>query len=137
MRILVAGGGRMGAMLASKLSADGHDVVVIEKDTSVAEDLASRLDGLVLNGDAASAEILKDADVGSCDAVLAVTGDDRANLMVCESAREAGVKVMMARVGDPSNEDAFSRAGLPFIGTTSSAVRDFLRALAGKGLHRA
>jgi len=123
----------MGEALARKLSADGNDVVVIEKDPALAEGLAGRLDALVLNGDAAAAGILKDADAGSCDSVLAVTGDDRANLMACEAAREAGAKITVARVGDPSNEEAFARAGVPFIGTTSAAVRDFLRALADPG----
>jgi trk system potassium uptake protein TrkA len=129
MRIVIVGGGKLGMSLAEMLAKEKNDLVVIERDEKKAEKLAEELDALVLHGDAADREILKDADMEKCDAVIALTGDDKTNLMACETAKSMKVPKLIARINDSGNEDLFKMHGISFVNTTKTAITEFKRAL--------
>jgi trk system potassium uptake protein TrkA len=130
MRVIVAGGGEFGARLSESLFRDKHDVILIEKDEERAEHLGERLSSIVFFGDASDKVMLKKANAEKCDVVFAVTGDDRTNSSICESARSFGVKRLIARLNDPAKEDVFPH-GVVSINLTDSAVREF-KAVIGK-----
>ncbi len=134
MKIVVVGGGRIGEALSRLLVEEKHDVVVIEKDEKLSEELAERLDALVLHGDGTDKNILRDANIESSDVVAAVTGDDKTNLMVCEFAKEVGVSNIIARINQPDNEGIFTKIGVTnLINTTTTAVLAFKRAMEKPG----
>jgi len=123
MRVIVAGGGNMGTKMADFLAREGHDVVVIEKNEKVAEELGGELDALVLCGDASDRKILKDGNIERCDVFVAMTGDDKANLLICEVVKSFNVPIIVTRVNDSSNESIFSDLGISAtINTTTSAI---------------
>ena len=128
MRIIIAGGGEFGSKLAEDLSKE-HEVIVIEKDESRAEYLGERLHAVVMFGSAADKTVLKHASAEKCDAVLAVTGDDRTNSGICELAKSFGVKRLVARLNEPSNENIFSGSGCLAINPMDSAVREFRKSI--------
>jgi trk system potassium uptake protein TrkA len=135
MRVIIAGGGRTGSALADVLTKEGHEIVLIESDEARAEKLAEKLDALVLHGDATEKDILKGADIDKCDGVIALTADDKANLLICEAALESGVKKTVSRLNDPANRPLFRREGISFlIDTTASAVAEFRKALEKEGV---
>lgn len=104
-RLVIVGGGNVGLMVARAIEARGERMRarIIERDRAIAEYAADRLERtIVLNGDGMSADILAEAGVGQADALLAVTDDDRTNLLVSVRAKQAGCALAIALVNDPT-----------------------------------
>ena len=98
MKVCIAGGGKVGMYLAQSLLAHHHKVTIIEPQEALCRSLADSLDVPVVCGDAISFDTLRTADVASCDAFVAVTGNDEDNLVACQIAkREFGVDRTVAR----------------------------------------
>jgi trk system potassium uptake protein TrkA len=113
MRVVVAGGGRLAYFLGRSLREHRHEVVVCDADGATCADLAQRLGVEVRVGDPTTPETLEDAGTGSADVVLAVTGEDARNLVVCQLARvRFTVPRVLALVHDPENEPLFRTLGV-------------------------
>lgn len=98
-RIMLLGGGRTAEILAEKLSSRGVQVVIVERNPARARTLAEHLDDtLVLEGDIADADLLEEADVGRYDMVVALTGEDDANILACLYAKSVGAGETVAVV---------------------------------------
>ena len=92
-KIMLLGGGRTAEILANLLHDRGAEVVVVERDLDRCDELAERLkNALVLNGDITDSELLRDAQVGTFDVVIALTGEDHANILACLFAKSEGAK---------------------------------------------
>ena len=87
MYVIVAGGGKVGFYLAKTLLQEGHEVLLIEKDRRKVERTAEELGSMVLRGDACEASTLAEAGTERADVVVAVTGDDEDNLVICQMAK--------------------------------------------------
>ena len=134
MKILLAGGGALGSKLAELFVKEKHDVVIVEKDDKTAESLGEKLDALVLKGDASNRKILMDGDIEHADALLAMTSDDKTNLMICEVAKDFKVPKIVSRVNDTESEEVFMKLGITAsINTTTSVVFAFKKALEKTG----
>ncbi len=104
MQAMVVGGGHTGRYLAEKLIGEGHTVVIVERQRGLAEQLAREVAAQVVEGDAADPKVLERAGVLRADVVVAVTGDDEDNLVVCSLAkREYHVPRTIARINHPNN----------------------------------
>ncbi|MBI4176039.1 MAG: NAD-binding protein [Candidatus Aenigmarchaeota archaeon] len=125
MKIIIAGGGKYGEKLAEALVREKNSVVVIEKDEARAENIGGSLNALVLNGDASSSKILKDAGVDSCDALICMTDNDTTNLKICEAAKALGVKSLVSRINNPNSLRDFEELNIPTVNATESAVNAF------------
>ena len=119
MYIIVAGGGKVGFYLARELIAGGHEVLLIEKDGHRCEIIAAELGNVVQRGNADEASVLADAGTNRADVMVAVTGDDEDNLVICQVAkRRFNVPRVIARINNPKNESIFRLLGID--GTVSS-----------------
>jgi trk system potassium uptake protein TrkA len=99
MRILVAGGGEVGALVARRLVREGNDVTIVEPDAARADRLERDLDAKVVRGNAARVEPLREAGIGSAEMVIAVTSVDEVNLLACLIAQvESQARVKLARL---------------------------------------
>ena len=97
-RIMIAGGGLIGAGLARRLEHN-HYVKLIEFNEKRAKFLSGNLDNtIVLNGDASSFELLDEENVDNIDAFIAVTDDDEANIMSAMLAKHMGAKKVMTLI---------------------------------------
>jgi trk system potassium uptake protein TrkA len=103
MRILIAGGGEVGFLVASELFEE-HEVTVIDKDPEACSRFAE-MDVRIMQGNAANARLLIEAGVKQADMVLAVTGNDEVNVIVCITAAHMGVAQTIARVSNPEYID--------------------------------
>ena len=112
----------MGEKLAKQLAKSKHQIILFEKDSSVARRLAAELDATVLNADGTEKSNLLDAKVDEVGAFIAVTGDDKVNLFACQLAAKLGAKRVMARVNDPEDLEFFLVMGITAINTTLVTV---------------
>ena len=113
MKVCIAGGGRVGMYLAQSLLSHHHKVTIIEPQEALCRTLADTLDIPVICGDSLSFDTLRTADVASCDAFVAVTGNDEDNLVACQIAkREFGVNRTVARASNPKNRDILHTLGV-------------------------
>lgn len=96
-RILILGGGRTAEIVARKVSAKSGSVTLIEQNADRARQLAESLDGvLVIQGDITDAELLASEEAGTYDAVLALTGEDDANILACLFSKSLGAEETIA-----------------------------------------
>ena len=97
--VMIFGGGRIGLRLAQALEGVGIAVKVIERDEARARYVASQLrKGLVLHEDGTSQDLLLQEGIDQIDAFIAVTGDDRANLLGALYARQLGARQTIAGI---------------------------------------
>ena len=123
MYIVIVGGGKVGFYLAKELVEAGHEVLVIERDPSKAEEIAETLGEIVMHGYGEEAAIQEQAGSGRADLFLAVTGEDEANLVACQVARHRfGVKRIVARINDPKNEEIFLKLGIDVTVSATSVI---------------
>lgn len=100
MNIIIVGCGRVGRTIAYQLDKEGHSVTAIDTDREALERI-SATNVMVLRGNGATFETLKDADVENCDLLIAVTASDELNLYTCLIAKNAGAPKTIARVRNP------------------------------------
>lgn len=104
-RIVIVGGGNVGLAVAQALEnrAERLRTKIIEKNRACAERAADALERtIVLNGDGLSMELLTEAGVEKADALLAVTDDDKTNLLAAVRAKQAGCSMTIALINDPT-----------------------------------
>ena len=125
MYVIVAGGGKIGANVMRSLLRLGHEVTLIEQRRDRFEQLEDEFEHQVQRGDATELFVLERAGIKRPpDLVLAVTGDDEDNLVICQLAKERyGVPKVIARVNDPRNQAHFDLLGIsPTICATSNIM---------------
>lgn len=101
MRAIVIGAGKVGFEIAKRLSEDGHDVVVIDRDEAVLREVEDNLDVLVVHGNGASARVLEEASIKDAGLFIAMTDVDEINIIACMIAKRLGVKRTIARIRNP------------------------------------
>jgi trk system potassium uptake protein TrkA len=130
-RALIIGGGNIGLNVAQKLEADSRKVrlKVIERNRERAEKVADSLKRtVVLNGDGLDIELLEEANVAAMDAVLALTDDDKANILACVRAKTEGAKMVVALVNDPSLVSLIAPMGIDaYVNPRATTVSSILR----------
>jgi trk system potassium uptake protein TrkA len=122
--ILIAGGGKVGRNLTKDLLAMNHEVTLIEQRPDRYHDLEEEFEHVVQHGDATELHVLERCGVRRAGLVVAVTGDDEDNVIVCQVARDGyGVERTVARVNDPRNQEAFDILGIaPTVCATTSIM---------------
>ena len=128
MYVVVAGAGKVGYHLTKELLAQGHEVVLIEKDQARAGEVSEELGSVVIPHPADEGRWLIEAGVERADVVVAATGDDEDNLIICQLsvllARRKGTKRprTIARVNHPKNETVLQRLGVDATVNTTSVM---------------
>lgn len=109
MRVCIAGGGNVGSFIARELRDAEHSVLVLEQDDAVVARRRS-IPGIEWRtADACEFRSLEEAELATCDVVIAATGDDEDNLVISLLARqEFAVPRTVARVNHPQNEWLFN-----------------------------
>ena len=121
MYVIVVGAGKVGYYLTKQLLTEGHEVLLLEKDRRRQALLAEQMGEVVVQGDGCEVRIMAEAGFGRADVIVAVTGDDEDNLVICQMAKKKfQAPRTVARVNDPANVSLFSKLG---IDTTVSSTQ--------------
>jgi trk system potassium uptake protein len=125
MQILVLGAGKVGWNLTRELIEKGHEVTVIESDRDRYLTVEQELEHRIQYGDASELWVLERAGIQRADMVIAVTGDDEDNILICQVAKEKyGVERIIARVNNPRNRGHFELLGItPLVSATDLILR--------------
>lgn len=129
MYIVIGGGGQVGYYLTKGLLQQGHEVLLLDKDPRRVEQLREELGTSILRGDACEARVLDEAGTSRAEMVIAVTGDDEDNLVICQVAKARfHVSNTIARVNNPRNEDLFRRLGIDVTISPTQAILHMIEA---------
>jgi trk system potassium uptake protein TrkA len=122
---IVVGGGKVGWNLARELTAKGHEVTLIESSRARYLAIEEELEHAVQYGDATELWVLERAGIQRADLVIAVTGDDEDNMLVCQVAKEKYLcDRIIARVNNPRNYNHFKLLDiLPAVSATDLILR--------------
>ena len=102
MKILIAGCGQVGETLAQELSAEGHDLTLMDSDPRVLESGMERYDVIAVQGNCASMPALRQAGIEGADLLIACTGSDELNLLCCMTAHAVNPHLhTIARIRNP------------------------------------
>ncbi|NBM18829.1 TrkA family potassium uptake protein [Streptomyces sp. GC420] len=133
MRVIVVGCGRVGSALAVRLTAEGHDARIIDRNPRSARLLPAGFPGLVVHGNGYSRRVLEEAGIEHADAFVAVTSGDNTNIVSARTAKETyRVPIVLARIYDPRRADIYRDLGIPTISSVRWSVHQFHQML----LHR-
>jgi trk system potassium uptake protein TrkA len=116
MKILIIGAGAVGFSIAKQLSAEGHDISVVDENPKLIRKIAEKLDVSVITGNGTSPRVLESAGVQEADMVLAVTTSDEINIVTCIIASKYGdvekIKIARIRNGEfTGNKSIFKHNG--------------------------
>src|SRR4051812_11691174 len=125
MYVIIAGGGKVGWNLARELLEKGNEVTVVENDRRRYLTVEQELEHAIQYGDATELWVLERAGIQRADLVIAVTGDDEDNILICQVAREKyEVERIVARVNNPRNLQHFKLLGIhPAVSATDLILR--------------
>jgi trk system potassium uptake protein TrkA len=123
--IIVIGAGKVGWNLARELLEKGHEVTLIENSRDRYLTVEQELEHSVQYGDASELWVLERAGISRADMVIAVTGDDEDNMLICQVARDKYlVDRIIARVNNPRNRQWFELLGIkPYVSATDLILR--------------
>jgi trk system potassium uptake protein TrkA len=125
MYVIVAGAGKVGWNLARELLGKGNEVTLIESDRRRYLVVEQELEHAVQYGDATELWVLERAGIQRADLVIAVTGDDEDNMLICQVAKEKYLcQRIVARVNNPRNLQHFKLLGIqPAVSATDLILR--------------
>src|SRR6202020_1459524 len=125
MYVIIVGAGKVGWNLARELIAKDQEVTLVESDHRRYRIVEDELEHAVQYGDATELWVLERAGIQRADLVIAVTGDDEDNMLVCQVAKEKYLcDRIIARVNNPRNHDHFRLLGIqPALSATDLILR--------------
>jgi trk system potassium uptake protein TrkA len=125
MYIIVVGAGKVGWNLARELLDKGHEVTLVENDRNRFAKVEQELEHNVQYGDASELWVLERIGISRADLMIAVTGDDEDNMLICQVAKEKYlVDRVIARVNNPRNADHFELLNVkPNVSATNLILR--------------
>ncbi|MDF1726979.1 MAG: Trk system potassium transporter TrkA [Sulfitobacter sp.] len=130
-RVVLVGGGNVGLSVAKQLESGPHRIrtKIIEKSRKCAERAAEALERtIVLHGDGLNAALLAEAGIARADAMLAVTDDDKTNMLACVRAKAEGCDYVIALINDPTLVPLLTPLGIDaYINPRATTVSSILR----------
>lgn len=123
MRTIIVGCGRVGASLAGRLAAAGHDVTIIDVITESFQRLPDDFPGQAIRGDGTDEDVLRRAGSEGADNFFALTEGDNRNVLAAQLAAESlGIPTVVAKINDPVRAQAYAELGIATICRTRMMV---------------
>ncbi len=105
MKIIIVGGGKIGATLVESLESEGHDITVVDSNQKVIDEISNIYDVMCVCGNGVDNDTLNEAEVSKAELLIAVTNSDEINMLICFIAKKMGAAHTVARVRNPEFND--------------------------------
>ena len=129
MYIIIGGGGDVGYYLTKTLLNQGHEVLLLEKASARYQTLNEELGPAVVRGDACEARTMDEVGASRADVIIAVTGDDEDNLVICQMAKKRyKIGRTIARLNNPKHADIFQKLGIDITVSPTNAILSLIEA---------
>ncbi|MDD3159834.1 MAG: NAD-binding protein [Candidatus ainarchaeum sp.] len=133
MYVVIVGAGNLGYYLTHLLLEEKHECLIIDKDESRCNKIANELDVIAINGDGTDPKVLAKADITEADALVALTGQDDTNMVICLLAKDIGAKQVGARISRIDyNEEILKKLGIDIIIHPEAAAAGYIEELITK-----
>lgn len=127
MYIIIVGGGRVGYYLLKALLNEGHEVLLLEKDSRICKTITDEMGSVCFRGDGCEAATLAEVGTGRADMLVAVTGDDEDNLVSCQVAKHKhNVPRTIARIRNPGNAALFKKLGVDVTVSATDIIMEMI-----------
>ena len=100
MKATIIGAGKLGSRLAEIMNLDDYDITLVDNNPDVVNRLNEHMDVITIPGNGTDINFLQEIEVGETDVLIATTGNDEANAMMCYFAKKLGCKLTIARMRD-------------------------------------
>jgi len=128
MYIIVVGGGQVGYYLTKALIEEGHEVLVVEKDSLRTEFIINELGSVCFRGDGCEAATLAEVGTERADLFISVTAHDEDNLVACQVAKQKfSVPRTIARLSNPNNEVIFKVLGIDVTVSSTNIILENIK----------
>lgn len=147
MYLIIVGAGYIGSQIINRAAKDNHELVVIEKSDSKAEEISKNFDCRIVNGDATREDVLKNAGIEEADALITATNSDAASLIIMKLARRYGVPRLGSIIRDTTSESLFHELSVDvavnpyrllvdhlYLNVQGQSISDFIRLKGGATL---
>lgn len=101
MKVTIIGAGKVGSEIADRLSKEGHDIVIIDRNEAQLEKIEEKFDCITIRGSGSSSLLLKSQAVADSQLLVSVTNSDEVNMIACMTAKRTGIPRTIARIRDP------------------------------------
>ncbi len=115
MHAIIIGAGKFGSQLLKHMIKDDWDVVIIEKDESLAQEITEKYGVLVLCGDGTRMDLLKEAEIEKADVFVSATGAEEVNILSALLAKDLGVPKVIVRIGNPEYNVILERFKIDYV----------------------
>lgn len=105
MKIIIVGCGKIGRSMIESLTAEGHDLLVIDKNPTILNETTDIYDVMGICGNAVDCDTLTEANVKNADILVSTTDSDEMNMLTCFLAKKLGAKHTVARIRNPEYND--------------------------------
>ncbi len=130
MYIVIIGCGKLGSRLAEEFSSQRHNIVVVDRNPRALNVLSDRFNGIALQGEGLSLEVLDKANLQQADAVYGVTGNDNLNLVAAQIAQKIfKVKKIVIQVYDDSKTVLVKNKGITVINRSNLFLGEFKKCI--------
>ncbi len=135
MRFVIVGCGRVGAQLANRLSLQGHDVAVVDRDPAAFAGLSPTYRGKKIEGVGFDRDVLIAAGIERADGFASVTSGDNTNIVSARIARHVfRVPKVVTRIYDPRRAEIYKRLGIQTISPTEWGATRIAELLCHSGM---
>lgn len=108
MNVVIVGDGKVGYTLAEYLSAEKHDVTLVDRNLSALQKASDSLDVMTVRGNGANVKTLIEAGVEKAEILIAVTTNDETNMVCCLMSKQLGATYTIARIRDPEYTESLN-----------------------------
>ena len=105
MNIIIVGCGKIGTAVLERLASKDHNIVAVDTDPKVISEISNQYDVMCLCGNGVDWETLTEAGAGKTNLLIAVTGSDECNMLICFMAKKVGIPYTVARIRNPEYND--------------------------------
>ncbi|MDD4494173.1 MAG: Trk system potassium transporter TrkA [Eubacteriales bacterium] len=101
MKVLIAGAGKLGYKLADAMNSTDVDVTLLDSNSDLLDRINDHLDVMTVNANGLEISMLKELQIEKYDLIIATTGSDETNAIICSIAKKLGCPKTIARIRNP------------------------------------